>query len=582
LKILQVSTYDIQGGAGIAAYRLHRGLRELGEECRMLVRHKSSADDSVIRVLPRKPAERDDQEFFLRTVIQGHYIDSNRTDISNTMFTLSHPGYDLSHLPSIRETEIINLQWVADYQSPVTLRKLLSLGKPVVWTLHDQWAFTGGCHYAAGCTKYREDCAACPQLADDPFDLPAAILQDKKALCTPAQLTIVTPSRWLASCVRESALFKNLRVEVIPYSLDTEFFSPSPKGEAKKKLGLPPDTVTLLFGVIDGAEKRKGFQELLTAIRYAMETPQFKNLVGQGRLKIFCFGHSDAALNDAGLPVIHLGYLDSLEKIRNAYCAADLFILPSFEDNLPNTILEALSCGTPVVAFAAGGIPDLVTDGVNGRLVPVGNSHELSRAILSLVFRPEELKILGRNGRTSMVEEYSLPVQARRYSELYRELCGKREDRKPLSLEKGNADPPPMAGFDGADGFRVDLETTLAPHFQAIFAPLLFQALKQYTPGLQRRWQTAEADRAARLEQIAELTRMLKESEADRAARLEQIAELTRMLKESEADRAQLNRQVLELNAHWTVEIRRRLSGLLGRDRSEPGEPPIRGRNRKK
>lgn len=544
MKLVQVSTYDIQGGAALAAYRLHRGLREIGEDCRMLVRHKASADDKVFRVFPQNQTETTDEDFFLSTVIQNHYIDSHRTDISNTMFTLPYPGYDITGLPPIQEADIINLHWVAGYQSPITLQRLFQLSKPVVWTLHDQWAFTGGCHYSAGCAKYRRDCSSCPQLADDPFDLPASILQDKLALFAQANLTLVTPSRWLASCVRESVLFKGLRVEVIPNSLDTEFFSPQPKAEAKKDLGLPRETVTLLFGAIDGAEKRKGFQELLTAVRNGLAIPDFRTLVERGQLKILCFGYPDSALEQAGLPVIALGYLDSPEKIRTAYSAADLFILPSLEDNLPNTILEALSCSTPVVAFAAGGIPEVVTDGVNGKLISVGDSHKLAQAILSLVFHPEERDLMGRNGRNLMVEQYPLPVQAKRYKSLYQELY---RDPGPTmtSLPREQAiDPPKTEDNRIADAFSVPSETTLASHIQMIFDSVLFRALKRYVPSLYRIWQSTEADRAARMDQIAELTRLLNEAEADRA---------------------QLNRQVVELNAHWTVEIRRKLSGLLGR-----------------
>lgn len=544
MKLVQVSTYDIQGGAALAAYRLHRGLREIGEDCRMLVRHKASADDKVFRVFPQNQTETTDEDFFLSTVIQNHYIDSHRTDISNTMFTLPYPGFDLANLSPVQEADIINLHWVAGYQSPVTLQRLFQLGKPVVWTLHDQWAFTGGCHYTAGCVKYRRDCSSCPQLADDPFDLPASILQDKLALFAQANLTIVTPSRWLAGCVRESALFKGLRVEVIPNSLDTEFFSPLPKAEAKKDLGLPRETVTLLFGAIDGAEKRKGFQELLTAVRYGLAIPDFRTLVERGQLKILCFGYPDAALEQAGLPVMALGYLDSLEKIRTAYSAADLFVLPSLEDNLPNTILEALSCGTPVVAFAAGGIPEVVTDGVNGKLISVGDSHKLAQAILSLVFHPEERDFMGRNGRNLMVEQYPLPVQAQRYKYLYQELCREHGPRTPSIPKEQAIDPATMEDGSVPDAFSVHSETTLASHVQAIFDPVLFRALKRYAPSLYRLWQSTEADQAARMDQIVELTRLLNEAEADRA---------------------QLNRQVVELNAHWTVEIRRKLSGLLGR-----------------
>ncbi|HXZ36303.1 MAG TPA: glycosyltransferase family 4 protein [Thermodesulfobacteriota bacterium] len=502
MKILQVSTYDLQGGAAIAAYRLHRGLRAMGEDCRMLVRHKSSADETVLRVLSQDQPVPEDEDFFLRTVIQSQHIDSHRTEISNTLFTLPYPGDDLAGSTLFREADLVNLHWVAGYQSPITVQKLWQQGEPVVWTLHDQWAFTGGCHYSAGCLKYRSDCLSCPQLADDPWDVPAAVLRDKLTLWARANLTIVTPSRWLAACARESALFRELRIEVIPNSLDTEFFTPFPKEDAKRDLGLPPDAATLLFGAEEGSEKRKGFRELLAAMHHALAMPEFRSLLERERLKILCFGHPDPTLRDEGLPVVALGYLESPERIRTAYSAADQFILPSLEDNLPNTMLEALSCGTPVVAFAAGGIPEVVFDGVNGRLAPVGDSQELARSISSLIFRPEESKSMGRNGRRLMVEEYSPPIQARRYKRLYQDLCEGHEPRKAPIPGKEAVDIPPTEVAGSADILRVPLETALGPHLQAILNPVLFRALKRYAPSLYRQWLDAEADRAARLEVI--------------------------------------------------------------------------------
>jgi glycosyltransferase involved in cell wall biosynthesis len=502
MKVLQISTYDIEGGAGIAAYRLHRALLGIGEVSRMMVRHKSSTDETVLRALSQNQPVPEDEDFFLRTVIQSQHIDFHRTEISNTLFTLPYPGDDLAGSTPFREADLVNLHWVAGYQSPVTLQRLWQQGKPVVWTLHDQWAFTGGCHYSAGCRKYRSDCVSCPQLADDPWDVPAAVLQDKLTLWARADLTIVTPSRWLASCARESALFKEMRIEVIPNSLDTDFFTPFPKEDAKRDLGLPPDAATLLFGAADGTEKRKGFRELLAAIRYALASPEFRRLLERDRLKILCYGHPDPALRNEGLPAVALGYLDSPEKIRTAYSAADLFILPSLEDNLPNTMLEALSCGTPVVAFAAGGIPEVIVDGVNGKLAAVGDSQELARAISSLVFRQEESKAMGRNGRRMMVKEYALPVQAQQYKRLYQDLCEGREPRKTPIPEKEAVPIPPTEVAGSADLLRVPLETTLGPHLQAILDPVLFRSLKRYAPGLYRQWLHAEADRAARLEVI--------------------------------------------------------------------------------
>ncbi|MEA2014436.1 MAG: glycosyltransferase family 4 protein, partial [Thermodesulfobacteriota bacterium] len=415
MKIVQIDTYDITGGAARAAYRLHKGLRQIGQDCKTLVKHKASADDSVLCITPQKTAEQREQEFYLKEVIQNHYIYSYRTEISNTAFSIPYPGCDISGLSVLRDADVINLHWVANYQSLVTLKSLFDLGRPVVWTLHDQWAFTGGCHYAAGCKKYERDCVACPQLSDDPFNLPAAILKDKIELFKGADLTIVTPSRWMASCAGESKLFRDLRIEVIPNSLETDIFKPMPKEKAKKNMGLEADTVTLLFGAEYGSEKRKGFRELMAAVRYCLADPGFQNMAKEDRIRILCFGHPGDKLDLAGVPVVSLGYLTSDEEVATAYCAADLFIQPSLEDNLPNTMLEAMSCGTPVVAFDVGGMPDVVINGVTGQLAALGDAREMGEAILTLIFDPDKREAMGQECRRKMEGGYSLDVQARRY-----------------------------------------------------------------------------------------------------------------------------------------------------------------------
>jgi glycosyltransferase involved in cell wall biosynthesis len=421
LNIAIVNTFDVQGGAARAVYRLHKGLRQIGEECRMVVRFKKSVDDAVFAIDVKNDDNNVDETFLLNAV-QESYINSHRTDISNTIFTLPYPGYDLSKLSYIQKADIINLHWVAYYQSPVTLQKLFALGKPVVWTLHDQWAFTGGCHYSAGCKKYTLDCSACPQLADDPFDLSAAMLRDKVELFQNANLTVVTPSRWLADCVKESKLFRKVRVEVIPNSLETDVFSPLSKSEAKESLGISTDTVTLLFGAEAGDEKRKGFRELVDALSYCKADVRFQRMVDEGRVKIICFGQPGKKLESLAVPAVSLGYLNSDDQIRTAYSAADVFLLPSLEDNLPNTMLESLACGTPIIAFDVGGIPDVVIDNATGRLAPVGNTEEMGGAILSLIFDPDQRGEMGRRGRDTMVKDYSLSIQAERYLRVYEDL----------------------------------------------------------------------------------------------------------------------------------------------------------------
>lgn len=421
MKIVQVNTFDVQGGAARAAYRLQKGLRQRREDCRMLVRYKKSTDDAVIEINTRSD-DRSSDEAILLSAVQESYINTHRTKMSNTIFSLPYPGWDVSRLSYIQEADMINLHWIAYYQSPVTLQKLFELGKPVVWTLHDQWAFTGGCHYSAGCNRYTLDCSTCPQLADDPFDLAATILRDKIELFQSANLTIVTPSNWLASCAKESRLFKGCRVEVIPNSLETDIFRPVAKAEAKVSLGLAADSVTLLFGAENGDEKRKGFRQLIEAMQYCEADSGFQGLVSEGRVKTICLGHPDKELDKLGVPVVSLGYLNSDDQIRTAYSAADMFVLPSLEDNLPNTMLEAMACGTPVIAFDVGGISDAVINNDTGLLVPAGDVKGLSKAILSLISDADRRDEMGRKGRDAMVKSYSLDIQTGRYLGLYDDL----------------------------------------------------------------------------------------------------------------------------------------------------------------
>ncbi|MBW1792396.1 MAG: glycosyltransferase [Deltaproteobacteria bacterium] len=538
----------------------------------MLVRYKASTDDSVFCLIPETPPEKVEEEFFLSVAIQEHYINSHRADISNTLFSLPYPGYDLSALPMVQAADIINLHWVAWYQSPLTLRKLFATGKPVVWTLHDQWAFTGGCHYSAGCEEYCHGCADCPQLADDPFGLPAAVLKDKLRFFEDANLTIVTPSRWMADCARQSRLFKDLRVEVIPNSLETDVFSPQPKLEAKESIGIAAETITILFGGEDSSERRKGFRELKAVIKYCLKDARFQNLVKNDRIKMICFGRLSDELEALGIPVVQLGYLDSDEKISAAYSSADIFILPSLEDNLPNTMLEAMSCGTPVVAFDVGGMPDGIINGVTGQLVPMGDVKEMGKAILSLMFNTEQREWMGKECRKKVEEQYRIDIQAQRYLELYQELIDPYASTAEATSEDHASSLWQIPVPSKERPLSVTLEPGVGSHFKDIYDQILFKALKEFSCYAQEQWETSESDRAARLEMIEELGEKLEASESDRAARLEMIEELGEKLEASEADRAarledmdKLGKQLEESESDRTVrgELIEKLSGLL-------------------
>jgi len=431
--------------------------------------------------------------------------------------------------------DIINLHWVAGYQSPITLHKLFATGKPVIWTLHDQWAFTGGCHYTAGCEKFQDDCVACPQLTDDEYDVAAAVLKDRRVHLRDVKLVVVTPSRWLASCARDSQLFQHLRVEVIPYSVETDLFFPMLKSEAKSRLGVEPQTLTLLFGAQDCREKRKGFHVLLAALRLCLSDLHFQRLVADARIRVLCLGHPPDGSMATGIPITPLGYLDSDQDVRLAYSAADVFILPSLEDNLPNTVLESMSCGTPVIASRVGGIPDVITDGMTGHLVPSGDARRLSEAILSALSDPDRLTWMGAQCRRAIEEDFTLEVQADRYTGLYEEM---RQVRAPALWTPVSARGSQFAPLD----------STLGSNFERIYEPVLFRALQDFAPYAYGKLQTTEADSAARSQVIEEQSRRLGQVEAELAQSTAAFAAQQTTVDELRARSGELSTRVDDLS----------------------------------
>ena len=523
MNIVQISTYDSTGGAAKAAYRLHRGLREMGENSLMLVKHKSSSDTTILQMAEHFSRETAAMDFYCGTVIQKNYINSHRTDISNTFFSLPYPGMDLERHPAIQAADIINLHWIAYYQSPESLRKILSLGKPVVWTLHDQWPFTGGCHYSAGCLKYVNECSSCPQLSEDPFGLSAAILKDRKNVFQDTPLTLVSPSRWMAHCARESLIFRKARIETIPNSIDTGKYSPMPKDLARKNLGMDPEGIVLLFGSENMAERRKGLSELLQSLHFCMASAQWGGVSSKGKIRVLCYGNPPPELQSSGIPIIPLGFLRDEEQLRFVYCAADIFLLPSLEDNLPNTILESLSCGTPVIAFDTGGIRDIVIDGRTGFTLPLGNHRAFGEAIAALCINQKQRESLGQNARALMAEQFALANQARDYAALYQDVI-----KTPTSTADHCVGPAHNSQAS---------ENGLGVHMQQIYDQVLYRSLKEYALQMQQNEYRNSEERKAHVQALDDLTVVLKTAGEERQAQVQALDDLTVALKTADEER---------------------------------------------
>ena len=297
-----------------------------------------------------------------------------------------------------------------------------------------------------------------------------------------SDITIVSPSQWLAACAKESSLFGSFRIEVIPYGIDTEMFSPLEKRATKRLMGIDDRGIVVLFGAENLTEIRKGTKELLEALQYCMSNDGFRTSVDRRSVSFVAFGSQGAAFRQAEVPWTQLGYVDSVERMRLVYAASDLYILPSLEDNLPTTVLEAMSCGTPVVAFRTGGTPDMIEDGTTGRLVESCSATELGEAIMRLVRDPEKLADMGQASRNAVAKDFSLEIQAHRYLDLFDELLKTRQSEQ--SSEKRLGERLEDAGTCQASA--VLLETEVGPGVQHAVLNIAARDLLQKVEELQR------------------------------------------------------------------------------------------------
>jgi glycosyltransferase involved in cell wall biosynthesis len=289
-----------------------------------------------------------------------------------------------------------------------------------VWTFHEMNAFTGGCHYSGVCDRFLDRCGSCPQLmtTTSDADFTRGVVERKRRILARvprSRLTVVSPSQWLARESRRSSLFREFDVRVIPNGIDLQEFRPMERTEARRRLNLPLTARIVLFVADLVVDRRKGLRLLLKAFHEIKGIPDLL-LVTLGR------GGYDALTTHT---TRHLGSLSDSDDLRAAYSAADAFAIPSLQDNLPNTILESMACGTPVVGFAAGGVGEAVVDGVSGLLAPTGDYGALAAAMYRILEDRPLRAALSRHARLRVEREYAIGLQARRYASLYQELVAR-------------------------------------------------------------------------------------------------------------------------------------------------------------
>lgn len=417
MRVVHVSTNDISGGAARAAYRLHRALLALGCQSQMLVANRRSNDPTVRALLsPTSGLEVWLQRWRGWQIRRDFQPYRQSRAAGFEPFSDDRSRYGSALVRALPPCDVVNLHWVAgliDYRS---FFRSVPRRVPVVWRLSDQQPFTGGCHYDEGCGRYTAACGACPQLGSHhEHDLSRRIWARKQSALKrvpPGRLHIVALNRWMADEVQRSSLFGQLPVHIIPNGLDTTLFAPTDRAAARAALGLPLHSRIILFVAVSVNNRRKGFTQLAAALSGLSDEPDLV-LVSIGR---------DPPL--LPIPIAHypLGVIHDDARLALAYSAADLFVIPSLQDNMPGTVLEALSCGTPVVGFDVGGINEMVRPGQTGWLAPVGDVAGLRAAIQRLLHNDDERLLMSRQCRAVAVAEYRQELQAARYLELYRQI----------------------------------------------------------------------------------------------------------------------------------------------------------------
>jgi glycosyltransferase involved in cell wall biosynthesis len=389
----------------------------------MFVAYKNTNDTSVqayirTRTLLPRLARRWRRERISR--VFNPYRRSAPEAISN--FDSDETAFGADPWNQLPAADVIHLHWVTQFLDHASFFALLPEERKLVWTLHDMAPLAGGCHWTYACDRFTDQCGACPQLGSkSESDITRKIWlrkQESLARLDSRQLHIVAPSRWLAGEATRSSLLSRFECSVIPNGLDTGVFAPRDRTSGRKSLGIAQDAKVLLFAADGLNVRRKGLHLLLDALR---------SLRLEAKPVLLSIGRGSPPIVD-GFACHHVPPVDDDERLSSVYSAADIYVAPSEHDNLPNTVLESIACGVPVVAFAVGGIPDAVRPGVTGLLAKPGDLASLRAEIINLLANNQMRREMSSNCRKIAVQEYSLELQARRYMALYQAMLDRPRD----------------------------------------------------------------------------------------------------------------------------------------------------------
>lgn len=412
MKVGIVSTFDNLGGAARAAYRLHQGIINGGNYSKMFVQKKESDDANVI--------EQNSKFQKLKSLIYPT-LDSLPLKLypkrDNRIFSTGCLSTtDIKKIT--QDLDVLNLHWISGgFQS---IKSIYQIKKPLVLTLHDSWAFTGGCHVPFECEKFVDKCGACIQLqSHKKSDLSTRIWKNKHELLSNKNIVLVGDGNWVADNAKRSSIFKNHRVEVVHPGLDLNIYKPINKKISRDILGLEERDKVILFGAISAtSDSNKGFHLLMPALKkLAMIYPDHN-------LKLIVFGASASEQPnlDVGIKTRYLGKLNDDISLSILYSAADVMIVPSIQECFGQTASESFACGTPVVAFKTSGLKDIIDHKLNGFLADPYDSDDLASGIKWVLSDSNRLKQLGIEARKKAVNRFGIERYVDEYLKIYESI----------------------------------------------------------------------------------------------------------------------------------------------------------------
>lgn len=414
MKIVHLCTFQKYGGATTAARRIIDAIKKTGLKVTMLV-HKPEFEETAVTSVTDSWFNHY-YNLFLFLLDRFHFFLFAKNRSVWFAFSPSKFGFPVHLRQEIKEADLLHLHWTSF--GYISIEELAKLKKPIVWTLHDMWLFTGGCHYSNSCRNFENQCGNCSLFLrfSSPHDLSHQTWLRKQKIFPTIQQVVVAPSYWLAQEAKKSSLLQNVDIKVIPYAIDTSIFKPLIKENARKSLNLPPDIPLILFAAAKVSDERKGLKYFIEALHILKKTLSLE-------LEVVIMGGKVPIELKALIPYpVHTtGGISDLATIATIYSAVDVFTITSLEDNLPNTIIESLACGTPVVGFNVGGIPEMISHLNNGYVAQYKSPDDIADGI-NWVLSHNDYTSLSLCARKSALETYSEDSVAAQYISIYQSV----------------------------------------------------------------------------------------------------------------------------------------------------------------